>query len=58
MCRQNISIMFNKICINEEMLRKYIPHIYIYIYIYISKYILFDFYVTSNKCDGVMKCSR
>ena len=31
-CRQKISIMFNEICINEEMLPKYI-HIYIYIYI-------------------------
>ena len=32
-CRQKISIMFNEICINEEMLPIYI-HIYIYIYIY------------------------
>ena len=29
MCRQKMSIMFNKICINEEM-----QLIYIYIYIY------------------------
>ena len=28
-CRHKMSIMFNEICINEEML-----HIYIYIYIY------------------------
>ena len=31
--RQKMSIMFNEICINEEMLPKYI---YIYIYIVIS----------------------
>ena len=31
-CRHKMSIMFNEICINEEMLPKYI---YIYIYIYI-----------------------
>ena len=31
-CRQKMSIMFNEICINEEMLPKYT---YIYIYIYI-----------------------
>ena len=30
-CRQKMSIMFNEICINEEMLTIYI---YIYIYIY------------------------
>ena len=28
-------IWFNKICINEDMLLKCTPHIYIYIYIYI-----------------------
>ena len=33
-CRQKMSIMFNEICINEEMLPKYI---YIYIYIYMEK---------------------
>ena len=33
-CRHKISIMFNEICINEEMLPKY-TYIYIYIYIYI-----------------------
>ena len=32
-CRHKMSIMFNEICINEEMLPKYI-YIYIYIYIY------------------------
>ena len=31
-CRHKMSIMFNEICINEEMLPKYT---YIYIYIYI-----------------------
>ena len=31
-CRQKMSIMFNEICINEEMLP-----IYIYIYIYVNK---------------------
>ena len=42
LCRQKMSIMFNEICINEEMLPKYThthththTHIYIYIYIYI-----------------------
>ena len=32
-CRHKMSIMFNEICINEEMLPKY-TYIYIYIYIY------------------------
>ena len=32
-CRQKMSIMFNEICINEEMLPKY-THTHIYIYIY------------------------
>ena len=36
-CRHKMSIMFNEICINEEMLPIYI---YIYIYIYISRPIL------------------
>ena len=31
-CRHKMSIMFNEICINEEMLPKYT---YIYIYIYV-----------------------
>ena len=35
-CRHKISIMFNEICINEEMLPKY-TYIYIYIYIYMTK---------------------
>ena len=30
-CRQKMSIMFNQICINEEMLPKYIYIVYIYI---------------------------
>ena len=37
-CRHKMSIMFNEICINEEMLPKYI-YIYIYICIYIYIYI-------------------
>ena len=41
-CRHKMSIMFNEICINEEMLPKYThththTHIYIYIYIYVCK---------------------
>ena len=32
-CRHKMSIMFNEICINEEMLPKF-TYIYIYIYIY------------------------
>ena len=35
-CRQKMSIMFNEIWINEEMVPKYI---YIYIYIYIYTYL-------------------
>ena len=42
-CRHKMSIMFNEICINEEMLPKYThththTHTYIYIYIYIYIY--------------------
>ena len=33
-CRQKMSIMFNEICINEEMQPKY-TYIYLYIYIYV-----------------------
>ena len=33
-CRHKMSIMFNEICINEEMLPKY-TYISIYIYIYV-----------------------
>ena len=33
-CRQKMSIMFNEICINEEMMPKY-TYIYIYVYMYI-----------------------
>ena len=45
--RQKMSIMFNEICINEEMLPIYIyththTHVYTYIYIYI--------YVCMNEC--------
>ena len=36
-CRHKMSIMFNEICINEEMLPKY-TYIYLYIYIYIYTY--------------------
>ena len=32
-CRHKMSIMFNEICINEEMLPKY-SYIYIYIYVF------------------------
>ena len=38
-CRQKMSIIFNEICINEEMLPKYThthTHTHIYIYIYIT----------------------
>ena len=37
-CRHKMSIMFNEICINEEMLPKYT-----YIYIYTCMYCLFSF---------------
>ena len=42
-CRQKMSIMFNEICINEELLPKYTyiyrQRIYIYIYMYVCMYI-------------------
>ena len=38
-CRQKMCIIFNEICINEEMLPKY-TYIYIYIYIYIVPNVL------------------
>ena len=40
MCRQRMSILFNEICINEEMQPTHThthTHTYIYIYIYIVK---------------------
>ena len=43
-CRQKMSIMFNEICINEEMLPKY-THTYIYIYIYIYILVFFIGYL-------------
>ena len=39
-CRHKMSIMFNEICINEEMLPKK-KNIYIYIYIYTLSLFLF-----------------
>ena len=44
-CRQKMSLLFNQICINEEMLLKYThththTHLYIYIYIYIYVYVV------------------
>ena len=52
-CRHKMSIMFNEICINEEMLPKYTYiniyiyniYIYIYIYIYSKNYLNLIFYV-------------
>ena len=42
-CRHKMSIIFNEICINEEMLPKYTYiHIYIYIYTYIYIEVYFD----------------
>ena len=46
-CRQKMSIMFNEICINEEMLPKYTYALYIYIYIYIYIYSLEVTFLTS-----------
>ena len=43
-CRHKMSIMFNEICINEEMLPKYI-----YIYIYNYSFKMTKFYKTQNK---------
>ena len=50
-CRHKMSIMFNEICINEEMLPKY-THIYIYIYIYMLKR-----YICCES-DSMIKISR
>ena len=47
-CRHKMSIMFNEICINEEMLPKYI-YIYIYIYICIA---IERMYVNNSNCDS------
>ena len=60
-CTHKMSIMFNGICINEEMLPKYAhthihththththTHIYIYIYIYIYVYIYI--YIKLDRC--------
>ena len=41
-CRHEMSIMFNEICINEEMLPKYT---YIYIYICVCVYIYIYIYI-------------
>ena len=43
-CRHKMSIMFNEICINEEMLPKYL-YIYIYLYTYIYIYICIFIYI-------------
>ena len=57
-----MSIMFNEICINEEMLPKY-TYIYIYIYIYISiqrpktmcvDYSCMEYIGISHKSTGVL----
>ena len=44
-CRHKMSIMFNEICINEEMLPKYI---YIYIYIYSEREIIASKWIPNN----------
>ena len=46
-CRHKISIMFNEICINEEMLPIYI---YLYIYIYVS------LPVVEHSGEGINNC--
>ena len=43
-CRHKMSIMFNEICINEEMLPKY-THIYIYISTF---YLIFNYKFTQS----------
>ena len=45
-CRQKMSIMFNEICINEEIQPKY-TYVYIYIYIYICK---MDLTLNNHNC--------
>ena len=49
-CRHKMSIMFNEICIHEEMLPIYI---YIYIYIYLYIYIITMLVVTKSLCGFV-----
>ena len=39
-CRHKMSIMFNEICINEEMLPKY-TYTYIYIYMCVCVYLVY-----------------
>ena len=46
-CRHKISIMFNEICINEEMLPKY-TYIYIYMHINIYKYAYANICIYTN----------
>ena len=60
-CRQKMSIMLNKICINEEMLPKYTyiytyMYIYIYIYIYIYTYMYIYVYVYIRICIYMRIC--
>ena len=47
-CRQKMSIMLNKICINEEMLP-----IYIYIYIYIYHYVMLLAWISLTLSLGI-----
>ena len=51
--RQKMSVMFNQICINEEMLPKYI---YIYIYMYVCMYIYIYIYTRVRACVCVCVC--
>ena len=44
-CRQKMSVIFNEICINEEMLPKYTYFTYVYICVYIYIYIYMHTYV-------------
>ena len=50
-CRHKMSIMFNEICINEEMLPKYT---YIYIYIYTEVNNFFPIYIYIYIYEGVL----
>ena len=64
-CRHKISIMFNEICIDEEMLPKY-TYIYMYIYMYISwstvvegdPKVPFSLATTPSVREGTTPCPR
>ena len=53
-CRHKMSIMFNEICINEEMLPKY-SYIYIFVYVCVYIYIYIKFFVGPMREKNTLK---